>query len=161
MLARFVVFAVVAVGAVACGGAEDSAKKPLPVCDAKDSDCPGIPSSAPKTPKTEIPTDPVPGPPTTTDQSQTQPAPPADAGASVDAAPAVGMLCQKLAACCKQLADAGYHREDVQQRALDEQRGRLLHAARELQVVRRLQLGRDRYCCVVGVGVRFDGVSDG
>ena len=107
MLARCLALVVVVVGAVACSAAEDSAKKPLPVCDAKDSDCPGVKSSAPKVPHQEVPTDPVVAPPATTEPPpKTEPSTPIEAG--VDAAPVVGPQCQGLAACCKQLGEAGY-----------------------------------------------------
>jgi hypothetical protein len=38
-------FAALSVVAVACSAPADSSKKPLPVCDAKDPECPGIPAA--------------------------------------------------------------------------------------------------------------------
>jgi hypothetical protein len=89
---------------VACSAAPDSSKKPLPVCDAKDPECPGVPASA-GTNKThaDVPSDPVKVP---DPAPASEPTPQAEAG--VDAAPVVGKDCQGLAACCKQLGDAGY-----------------------------------------------------
>jgi hypothetical protein len=111
MLARMVALIVAVPFAVACSDAPDSAKKPLPVCDAKDPDCPGVASSAPKTPKADVPSDAVPVPSQQTEQplpNSTPPTPAPSADAGVDAAPAMGELCTKLAACCTQLGDAGY-----------------------------------------------------
>ena len=94
-----------ALAAVACGAEVDSAKKPLPVCDANDPQCPGIPaSSSPKKPRSEIPTDPVPAPATPSEPAKEEVLP--DAG--VDAAPVVGQECGKLSTCCDQLGAAGY-----------------------------------------------------
>lgn len=100
-------FAALSVVAAACSAPADSSKKPLPVCDAKDPECPGIPASSNKT-HTDVPTDPVPVP-----DPAPAPAPAADAPATspeagVDAAPVIGKECTALAACCKQLEDAGY-----------------------------------------------------
>lgn len=93
--------------AIACSADPDSAKKPLPVCDAKDPDCPGVPpSSASKTPKSDNSADPVEVP--TTGTTPLEPEPSTLPDASVDAAPVLGKDCQGLAACCKQLGDAGY-----------------------------------------------------
>ncbi len=96
---------------VACSAAPDSAKKPLPVCDAKDPECPGVPASAAdnKT-HSDVPTDPVPAPATDSpgDTTPDAPAPATTPEAGVDAAPAVGQFCQQLATCCKDLGDAGY-----------------------------------------------------
>lgn len=111
MVARKGLGALVLVGfaalAVACSDAPDSAKKPLPVCDANDPQCPGVPASGSKKPLQEIPTDPVQAPapaPVTEREEPAQRSP----EAGVDAAPAVGAQCQKLAACCDQLGAAGY-----------------------------------------------------
>ena len=93
---------------VACSAAPDSAKKPLPVCDAKDPDCPGVPASSNKT-HGEIPTDPVPAPPQSMPVLPPEPSSTSDSGAdAADAAPKVGPQCAALGACCKQLGDAGY-----------------------------------------------------
>ena len=95
--------------AVACSAAPDSAKKPLPVCDAKDPECPGVPAgSSPNKTHSDMPTDPVhapdPAPETKTETTKG-----ADAGHdAADAAPVVGKQCEALGACCKQLGDAGY-----------------------------------------------------
>jgi hypothetical protein len=98
--------------AVACSAAPDSAKKPLPVCDAKDPSCPGVPASnAGNQTHGNVPTDPVPAPAEATDDPgsatpDTKPTPSPEAG--VDAAPVVGQLCQQLATCCTDLGAAGY-----------------------------------------------------
>ena len=110
--ARVVAFAALASAAVACSAASDSAKKPLPVCDAKDPACPGVPASnAGNQTHSDVPTDPVPAPDQATDDPgssapATKPAPSPEAG--VDAAPVVGQFCQQLAQCCTDLASAGY-----------------------------------------------------
>jgi hypothetical protein len=107
----FVALAVVAAVAVACSAPADSAKKPLPICDATDPSCPGVPASKSDN-KThgDIPTDPVAVPDMATDDpAATTPTPPAPSPeAGVDAAPVVGQFCQQLATCCKDLGDAGY-----------------------------------------------------
>jgi hypothetical protein len=101
------VLAGVAAASVACSDAPDSAKKPLPVCDANDVNCPGVPAtSAPKKPHTEIPTDPVPAPVTQRPQEDDPASATPDAG--VDAAPVLGAFCKKLSTCCDQLGEAGY-----------------------------------------------------
>lgn len=93
----------------ACSAAPDSAKKPLPVCDADDPDCPGVPaSSSPKKPRSDVPTDPVPAPEGASESTPADPVPSTSPEAGADAAPAVGKDCQGLAACCQQLQDAGY-----------------------------------------------------
>lgn len=101
-----------ACAAVACVAAPDSAKKPLPICDAKDPECPGVPAaSSPNRTRADSPSTPVPTPDPATDETDPAPAPPpaADAGVdAADAAPVVGQFCQKLAACCTELATAGY-----------------------------------------------------
>lgn len=100
-----------ACAAVACSAAPDSAKKPLPVCDAKDPDCPGVPAaSSPNRTRGETPRTPVPTPEPDEDTDlEPAPSPSPDAGIdAADAAPVVGPFCQKLAGCCKQLEDAGY-----------------------------------------------------
>ena len=112
MVARNGLVALVLVGlaasAVACSAAPDSAKKPLPVCDANDPDCPGVPaSSAPKKPHSDVPTDPVTVPAPATERPADEPDD-TTADAGVDAAPVVGPSCQKLAKCCGQLGEAGY-----------------------------------------------------
>lgn len=102
-----VAVALLATAVVACSADPDSAKKPLPVCDAKDPDCPGVPpSSSSKTPRSDTNADPVQVP--TTGTTPLEPAPSTLPDASVDAAPVLGKDCQGLAACCKQLGDAGY-----------------------------------------------------
>lgn len=97
-----------ALAAVACNAEVDSAKKPLPVCDADDPTCPGVPaSSSPKKPHTEMPTDPVPAP--ATEPTKVEPATGTGSpDASVDSAPVVGKECAKLSTCCDQLGKAGY-----------------------------------------------------
>jgi hypothetical protein len=77
--------AVVARAAVACSSPADSAKKSLP-------------------------TDPVQAPDMATDDpASTSPSKPAASPeAGIDAAPAVGQLCEQLAQCCKDLGSAGY-----------------------------------------------------
>ena len=97
--------AILASASVACSAAPDSAKKPLPICDAKDPECPGVPASpGPKTPHSDPKAEPVDVP--TTGTTPLEPTPSPEAG--TDAAPVVGKTCQVLAACCKQLGDAGY-----------------------------------------------------
>ena len=104
--------ALVALATVACSAPADSAKKPLPVCDAKDPTCPGVPaSSSDNKTHSDVPTDPVPAPDQATDDPgssapATKPAPSPEAG--VDAAPVIGQFCQQLATCCTDLAAAGY-----------------------------------------------------
>lgn len=97
--------ALLATAVVACSADPDSGKKPLPVCDAKDPDCPGVPSSS-KSPRSDTKADPVQVP--TTGTTPLEPEPSTLPDASVDAAPVLGKDCQGLAACCKQLGDAGY-----------------------------------------------------
>ncbi len=107
-------FVGLATAAVACSAPADGAKKPLPICDAKDPECPGVPASkADNKTHTDVPTDPVPVPDQATDDPAssapapaTKPAPSPEAG--VDAAPVVGKFCQQLATCCTDLAAAGY-----------------------------------------------------
>lgn len=104
--------ALAALATVACSAPADSAKKPLPVCDAKDPECPGVPaSSADNKTHSDVPTDPVPAP-ATDDPGSTTPATPPPTKpspeAGVDAAPVVGQFCQQLATCCTDLAAAGY-----------------------------------------------------
>jgi hypothetical protein len=104
--------AVVAGAAVACSSPADSAKKSLPVCDANDPSCPGVPASSKTDNKThgDVPTDPVQAPDMATDDpASTSPSKPAASPeAGIDAAPAVGQLCEQLAQCCKDLGSAGY-----------------------------------------------------
>ena len=107
----FAALASVSAAAVACGAPADSAKKSLPVCDANDPSCPGVPASkADNKTHSDVPTDPVQASDTATDD----PAAPAPSTpmkspeAGVDAAPVVGMFCQQLATCCKDLGTAGY-----------------------------------------------------
>jgi hypothetical protein len=96
-----------ALAAVACSAPADSSKKPLPVCDAKDPECPGVPASSNKA-HTDVPTDPVVVP----DQTPAPAADPTPAATSpeagVDAAPVMGKECTALSTCCGQLKDAGY-----------------------------------------------------
>jgi hypothetical protein len=103
--ALLLAFAALATVAVACSAPADSSKKPLPVCDAKDPECPGIPASSSNKAHSDVPTDPVqvpdPAPATT---PATTPSP----EAGVDAAPVVGKDCTALTECCGQLKDAGY-----------------------------------------------------
>jgi hypothetical protein len=92
--------------ALACSAPADSSKRPLPVCDAKDPECPGVPSSSNKA-HADVPSDPVPVPePVPATEPSPSPSPSPDAG--VDAAPVVGKECLALGACCGQLKDAGY-----------------------------------------------------
>ena len=77
--------------------------------EAQQGECPGVPASGNKT-HSDVPTDPVPAPVSMPDLPP-DPAPAAhpDAGLdAADAAPKAGPQCQALAACCKQLGDAGY-----------------------------------------------------
>ena len=96
-------FAGLSLVAVACSAPVDSAKKPLPVCDAKDPECPGVPASSSNKTHSDVPTDPVQVPDPT---PAADPAPSPEAG--VDAAPVMGKECTTLATCCGQLKDAGY-----------------------------------------------------
>ena len=94
-----------ALPALACSAPVDSAKKPLPICDAKDPECPGVPAS--NKAHSDVPTDPVQVPdPTPAPATDPDPTPSPDAG--VDAAPVMGKECTTLSACCGQLKDAGY-----------------------------------------------------
>lgn len=100
-----VALAAAASAAVACSAAPDSATKPLPVCDADDPECPGVPKSSGNKAHTEIPTNPVPAPEPKPAPSN-EPDPPkdeADAGKK-----AFGPLCKELAACCDKLDAEGY-----------------------------------------------------
>lgn len=109
-VAALVALAVLATAAVACSAPPDSSKKALPVCDATDPECPGVPSSANKT-HSDVPTDPVPAPAAAAASDAPTATPPAKSPspeAGVDAAPVVGEFCQELATCCKDLGDAGY-----------------------------------------------------
>jgi hypothetical protein len=99
-------FAALACSAVACSAAPDSAKKPLPVCDAKDPECPGVPASNGNKTKTEVPETPVQVPDPETQTPDPTPAPSKDAG--VDSAPVLGKYCQELSQCCDDLKSAGY-----------------------------------------------------
>ena len=93
--------------AVACSAPADSSKKPLPVCDAKDPECPGIPPS--NKAHSDVPTDSVALPdPTPTPDPGSGPSTSPSPEAGVDAAPVVGKECTTLSACCTQLKDAGY-----------------------------------------------------
>ncbi len=93
--------------AAACSAPADSSKKPLPVCDAKDPECPGIPASSSNKAHSDVPTDPV-VVPDPTPAATPDPAPATSPEAGVDAAPVVGAECTTLSACCTQLKDAGY-----------------------------------------------------
>ncbi len=98
-------FAALSLVAVACAAPVDSAKKPLPVCDAKDPECPGVPASSSNKTHTDVPTDPVVVP----DPTPVAPHPgEISPEAGVDAAPVVGKDCTALSTCCGQLKDAGY-----------------------------------------------------
>lgn len=96
-------FAALSLVAVACSAPLDSSKKPLPICDAKDPECPGVPASSSNKAHSDVPTDPVVVPDPTP-----APAPATSPEAGVDAAPVVGKDCTALSACCAQLKDAGY-----------------------------------------------------
>lgn len=105
--ASFVALAAFGSAAVACSAAAESTKKPLPVCDADDAACPGVPASpSPKKPLQEVPTDPVPAP--AADPAPAEPAADAGPASAPDAAPVMGDDCKALDACCKQLGEAGY-----------------------------------------------------
>ena len=95
------VAALSAATALACSAPADSSKKPLPVCDAKDPECPGVPASSSNKAHSDVPTDPVVVP-------DPAPAPAPSPEAGIDAAPVVGKDCTALSACCAQLKDAGY-----------------------------------------------------
>lgn len=97
-------FAALSTVAVACSAPADSSKKPLPICDAKDPECPGVPASSNKA-HSDVPTDPV-QVPDPTPAPNADPAPSPEAG--VDAAPVIGKECTALSVCCGQLKDAGY-----------------------------------------------------
>ena len=90
--------------AFACSAAPDSSKKPLPLCDAKDPECPGVPASSNQT-HTDVPSDPV-SVPDETPAASTPSSPSPEAG--VDAAPVMGMFCKQLSQCCDDLKSAGY-----------------------------------------------------
>ena len=98
-------FAALSIVPVACNAPVDSAKKPLPVCDAKDPECPGVPASSSNKAHSDVPTDPVQVPDPTPTPA---PTPATSPEAGVDAAPVVGTECTGLGACCQQLKDAGY-----------------------------------------------------
>ena len=99
----FLAFAALSTVAVACSAPADSSKKPLPVCDAKDPECPGVPASSSNKAHADVPTDPVQVPDPT---PKADPTPSPEAG--VDAAPVMGKECSMLSTCCGQLTDAGY-----------------------------------------------------
>jgi hypothetical protein len=103
--ALLLAFAALSAVAVACSAPADSSKKPLPVCDAKDPECPGVPASSNKA-HSDVPTDPVQVPDATSPDPTPAPAPSPEAG--VDAAPVIGKECTALSTCCGQLKDAGY-----------------------------------------------------
>ena len=104
VLSRTLFALALASAAVACSAPADSAKKPLPVCDATDPSCPGVPERSSNKAHSDIPTDPVSAPEPTPTPA---PAPVADAGHdAAEAGP--GPQCAGLAACCKQLGEAGY-----------------------------------------------------
>ena len=96
-------FAALSLVAVACSAPVDSAKKPLPVCDAKDPECPGVPASSSNKAHEDMPTDPVQVPDPT---PAADPTPSPEAG--IDAAPVIGKECTMLYTCCGQLKDVGY-----------------------------------------------------
>ena len=108
VLSRFLFVVAFAVAALACSAAADSSKKPLPVCDAKDPECPGVPAArSPNQTHSDIPQDPVHAPEPTPTPADPAPKPAADAGHdAAEAGP--GKFCTQLGVCCKQLGAAGY-----------------------------------------------------
>jgi hypothetical protein len=104
--ALLLAFAALSAVAVACSAPADSAKKPLPICDAKDPECPGVPASSNKA-HSDVPSDPVVVPDPTPAPAE-GPDPGTSPEAGVDAAPVMGKECTTLSTCCDQLKDAGY-----------------------------------------------------